>query len=221
MLVCGGNYEMTFPLSLRALVLIWFVSDSSLTWADTKPAPLAPAAALSKQSVTRDGRKTWREVLGWPDSCEESYDYPDPALGGIAFHALGDERYLVEVVCTLGAYQGYQRYYLLDESGPQPTAWPLMFVAYEASGKQGQTLKRIQTEEVWGSPQFDASTKRLNVTHKFRGSGDCGTLAVYSFDASDPQLEALRAKTACDGRGAGAPEKWPRVNLATQRQPGG
>lgn len=219
--VSDRNCEVTFSLSLRALALIWFLSDSNLIWADTKPSPLAPAAALSKESVTREGRKAWREVLGWPDSCEEGYDYPDPALGGVAFHALGDALYLVEVVCTLGAYQGYQRYYLLDESGPQPIARALTFVTYEATGKQGQPLKRVQTEELWGSPQFDASTKRLNVMRKFRGIGDCGTLAAYSFDTGDPQLKALRAKTACDGRGTGTPERWPRVNLSTQRQPGG
>jgi Protein of unknown function (DUF1176) len=202
---------------LRAFALIWFVSGASFLWADTRASPPAPAAALSKESVTREGRKAWRQVLGWPDSCEEGYDYPDPALGGVAFHALGNDRYLVEVVCTLGAYQGYQRYYLLDESAPQPMARALSFVAYEASGKQGQPLTRVQTEEVWGSPQFDAKSKRLSVMRKFRGSGDCGTLAVYGFDAGDPQLMTLRAKTACDGRGAGIPERWPRVNVSRQR----
>jgi hypothetical protein len=173
---------------------------------------------MSKENVTRDGRKAWRQVLDWPDNCEESYDYPDPALGGVAFHALADGRYLAEVVCTLGAYQGYQRYYLLDESPPQPSARPLTFVTYEATGKQGQGLTRVQTEELWGSPEFDSKTKRLKVTNKFRGSGDCGTLAVYAFDADGPQLQELRAKTACDGRGAGSPEKWPRVKLPKQRQ---
>ena len=218
-LVSDRDYEVTLPSSLRTLVLICFVSGSNLAWADMKPSP--PAAALSKQSVTRDGRKAWREVLGWPASCEEGYDYPDATLGGVAFHALGDDLYLVEVVCTLGAYQGYQRYYLLDESGSQPIARALTFVTYEASGKQGQLLKRVQTEELWGSPQFDANNKRLSVMNKFRGSGDCGTLAVYSFAGGEPQLKALRAKTTCDGRGAGTPERWPRVNLSTQRQPGG
>ena len=212
---------MTFPFSLRVLGFIWFVSSANLLWADTSPSPPAPTAALSKESVTREGRKAWRQVLGWPDSCEEGFDYPDPALGGITFHALGRDRYLVEVVCTLGAYQGYQRYYLLDESAPRPQARALSFVTYEATGKPGQALTRVQTEELWGSPQFDANTKRLSVTRKFRGSGDCGTLAVYGFDAGDPQLKTLRAKTACDGRGAGVPDRWPRVNLSTQRQSGG
>jgi len=218
---CDRNREVTVAFSLRPLALIWLVSGAGLVWADTTPSPPAPAAALSKQNVTREGRKAWRQVLGWPDSCEEGYDYPDSALGGVSFHALGSNRYLVEVVCTLGAYQGYQRYYLLDESAPQPMVRALSFAAYETTGKQGQRLTRVQTEELWGSPQFEAKTKRLSVMNKFRGGGDCGTLAVYAFDAGDPELKTLRAKTACDGRGAGMPETWPRINVSTQRQPGG
>jgi len=215
------NREVTLPFSLCTLALIWFVSGANCVWADAKFSTLTVPAALSKENVTREGRKAWRQVLGWPDSCEERYDYPDPALGGVAFHAFGNDRYLVEVVCTLGAYQGYQRYYLLDESAPQQIVRALSFVTYAAAGKQGQLLKRFQTEELWGSPQFDANTKQLSVMNKFRGSGDCGTLATYGFDAGDPQLKALRAKTACDGRSAGTPERWPRVNLSTQHQPGG
>jgi len=171
---------------------------------------------MSKENVTRDGRKAWRQVLKWPDSCEEGYDYPDLALGGVDFHALGNGRYLAEVVCTLGAYQGYQRYYLLDESHSPPIARPLTFTTYEATGKRGQALTRIQTEELWGAPEFDSRNGRLKVMNKFRGSGDCGTLAVYSFDTGDPQLQEFRAKTACDGRGAGQPERWPRVKFSRQ-----
>jgi hypothetical protein len=208
-------------MSVPVCAVLWLIACVGLVRADTKPpavAPTASAATLSKEKVTREGRKAWRQVLGWPDSCEEGYDYPDPTLGGLAFHALADGRYLAEVVCTLGAYQGYQRYYLLDESSSRPTARPLTFVTYEATGKQGQPLTRVQTEELWGSPEFDSKTKRLTVTNRFRGPGDCGTLAVYAFDSGDPQLKEFRAKTACDGRGAGSPGKWPRVKLPKDAQ---
>src|SRR5262249_26096950 len=60
-----------------------------------------------------------------------------------------------------------------------------------------------------------------SVMNKFRGGGDCGTLAAYAFDAGDPELKTLRAKAACDGRDAGMPERWPRSNVSTQRQPPG
>jgi hypothetical protein len=212
---------VSLPTSLQFFAALCLIASANSVGADTQTpavAPSAPSATMSKENVTRDGRKAWRRVLKWPDSCEEGYDYPDPALGGVAFHALAKGRYLAEVVCTLGAYQGYQRYYLLDESAPQPTARPLTFSTYEATGKQGQALTRTQTEELWGSPEFDPKTRRLKVMNRFRGTGDCGTLAVYAFDSGDPQLQEFRAKTACDGRGAGNPGKWPRVKLLKDAQ---
>ena len=76
----------------------------------------APAAAsqLKKSGLTYEDRKAWREVLKWPDDCEQGFDYPDKSFGGIEFHRLADGQYLVAVTCTLGAYQVYQSYYFYD-----------------------------------------------------------------------------------------------------------
>jgi hypothetical protein len=62
-------------------------------------------------------------------------------------------------------------------------------------------------------PTFDAKTGQLSVLDKFRGPGDCGTLATYAVADGQARLVALRAKVACDGQGAEAPEKWPEIPL--------
>jgi len=58
-LALDRNCEVTFPLSPRAPALVLFVSDCNLIWADTNASRPAPAAALSKERVTREGRKAW------------------------------------------------------------------------------------------------------------------------------------------------------------------
>jgi hypothetical protein len=177
------------------------------------------SAAPGKDNVTRAARSAWRKVIQWPDDCEESFDSPDPNMGGMSFYALGRERYLVEVVCTLGAYQGYQRYYLLDESNRPAHAAPLTFTVYEAVGERGDRLERKQSEEVWGTPEFDAKARRLTVLNRFRAIGDCGTLSAYTLEQDRPRLKELRAKVNCDGRGAENPKLWPkqRVSRAQHR----
>ncbi len=167
------------------------------------------SSALKKTGLTYEDRKAWREVLKWPDECEQAFDYPDKSYGGLEFYELADRKYLVEVVCTGGAYQGYQHYYFYDETKDQPTSELLTFDIYESQDEKSLTPTR--STEVWGLPTFDAKTKELRVLNKFRGPGDCGTLAVYGFEADKPVLKELRAKPNCDGRGAEHPEKWKKI----------
>lgn len=65
---------------------------------------------------------------------------------------------------------------------------------------------------------FDARTKRLRVLNKFRGPGDCGTLATYGFTDEGARLEELRAKTQCDGEDGGGPDRWKIVVPASSRR---
>jgi hypothetical protein len=186
----------------------------------SEPAPQAPQAqkeaakttpALNKTNPTYEDRKAWREILKWPDECEQAFDYPDKSYGGMEFYPLADKQYLVEVTCTGGAYQGYQVYYFYDESTQQPAAKPLTFESRES--QDGKTLTKTETTELWGQATFDGSTKQLKVFNKFRGVGDCGILATYGFVNGEPQLKELRAKVVCDGKGGGNPEKWNKIAL--------
>jgi hypothetical protein len=206
---------------------VWFLLTSFLlfsTFATAQPAAkdssgksAAPSEAVQpgimekNVQLTYEDRKTWRAVLKWSDDCEQAFDYPDKSYGGLEFYRLAEKRYLVEVVCTGGAYQGYQVYFFYDEAKRPPTAKALTFESFESQDEK--SLTKIQTSELWGLPTFDENTKELTVLNKFRGMGDCGILASYEFRDGQPKLKELRAKLVCDGEGADAPEKWERIGL--------
>jgi len=169
------------------------------------------APPLSKINITYEDRKAWREILKWPDECEQAFDYPDKSYGGMEFYQLADKQYLVQIICTGGAYQGYQVYYFYDETKQQPTAKLLNFESRESQDEK--SLTEIQTTELWGQPEFDDNAKELRILNKFRGIGDCGILATYRFVNGEPQLKEMRAKLVCDGKGAENPENWKKVTL--------
>lgn len=186
--------------------------------ASPPPAPTpAPAPSLPKSHLTRADRAPWRQALAWPADCEQAFqDSAAADAVGIEVYPLSAGRSLVEVRCAWGAYQGSQIYYLYDETGRPPKGQPLTFEIRESPDER--SLVPSETREVWGLPAFDPKTGELVVLDKFRGPGDCGTLATYRFENGRPRLALLRAKTACDGTGADEPEKWPEVPLSN---PGG
>jgi hypothetical protein len=171
--------------------------------------PAPPPAA--KPAPLPSGRAAWRAVLGWPDDCEQAFRETAAEGEGIEVYPLGPARSLVEVRCAWGAYQGSYLYYRYDQSSKPPGAGPLEFEVRESPDEA--SLVPGKSTEIAGLPTFDAKTGELTVLDKFRGPGDCGTLATYRFDEGQARLVALRAKAACDGQGAETPERWPQVPL--------
>jgi hypothetical protein len=169
----------------------------------------APEASLKKTNLTPEDRRAWRKVINWSDECEEAYEGTmGKETAGLNFYELAAGQYLVEVVCTTGAYQGYQFYSYLDETQSPPAARPLTFPTFE-SETEGRP-KKAERQEMWGMPTFDAGTKRLLIHNRYRGPGDCGSLATYEFQDGVPRLKEFREKAECDGNWV-EPEKWKRI----------
>jgi hypothetical protein len=188
-------------------------SSPAPTPAASAPAVVSPAPQLARTNLTRADRAAWRRVLGWPADCEEAFTASAAAdAPGIEIDPLSPGRSLVEVRCAWGAYQGSQVYYFYDETRKPAGALPLTFEVRESP--DDRSLVRSETREVSGLPTFDARTGQLSILDKFRGPGDCGTLATYAFVEGTVRLTELRAKVACDGQGAEEPEKWPEIPLA-------
>jgi hypothetical protein len=166
---------------------------------------------LQKPDLDSRERAAFRRALGWSDDCEGGFDAVDPGYGGVEVERLTPGRYLIGVVCARGAYQGSRIYYYYDIDRPTSAATALTFETRESPDEK--SLVRTKTRELWGLPEFDRRRRQLRVWNKFRGPGDCGLLAIYRFAEAGPELVDLRAKTACDGKGAGEPEQWPRVSL--------
>ncbi len=176
----------------------------------------ADAGAYPKKTgLTHKERAAWREILKWPADCEDAFatthNTQDDGFAGLEFYELSDRRYLVEVACAAGAYQGSQVYVLFDESKSPHQTNVLSFQNYVAEDED--KLEKEETAELWGTATFDARSKQLTMLNKYRGPGDCGALAAYGFEDGTPKLLEFRAKTKCDGRGAENPKQWKKVLL--------
>jgi len=200
----GGLGKATL---VRVFALLVFFVPLASAPSGAAPLPLP----LAKADLTLADRAAFRRALGWSDECESAFDAADSGYGGIEVDTLAPGRYLIGVVCTRGAYQGYRLYYFYDDKRQPPAARALTFETRESPDER--SLVRTTTRELWGLPTFDRRTRQLRVLNKFRGPGDCGTLATYRFVEGVPELAELRAKLACDGKGAAEPEQWPLVPL--------
>jgi hypothetical protein len=169
----------------------------------------APGASLKKTNLTPADRRVWRKLIKWPDECEEAYEGTmSKETAGLEFYELAGGQYLVEVVCTTGPYQGYQFYSYLDETKSPPSARLLTFQTFQSEG--GGPPKKTETREMWGLATFDAGTKRLEIHNRYRGPGDCGSLATYEFQDGAPRLREFREKSECDGNYV-EPREWKRI----------
>lgn len=175
----------------------------------------APAHAPAGAGLTRADRARWRAVVHWPDRCERGFDYPDPSLGGVDVFPLGAGQSLLQVCCTLGAYQGTYRYYRIDERTSPLAVTELVFTTYVSSGSPGPgQLEVDRTAALTGEPRFDAATKQLVVLNRYRGPGDCGMLSTYALEGAQPVLVAVRAQLDCDGpQGTTDPARWPSLQV--------
>ena len=193
----------------------------SETTTEGKPSQTPTTAARASLPPTGDkltpaDRKAWREIIRWPEECEEAFAATAGSSGdyaGLEFFELGGGRRLVKVLCAGGAYQPSQVFAVVNEAGATPSAKVLTFGVYE-SPEDGK-LDKTSATELWGLADFDARTKQLKIHNRFRGPGDCGTLSTYAFDDAGPVLKELRADTLCDGKGAEHPEQWKKVTPAS------
>ena len=165
------------------------------------PYVAAQAPPRVKKNVTRAERASWREVLAWPEPCEEAYreSYPEgETYGGLEFHRLGRGRYLVEVVC--------------DGGGIQPGA---VFMLYDGRRARPLRLKGFEDEtEVRALSKFVPATRELLLMSKADAMGTCGLFVRYSFRSGRPRVVEARRQDDC-GRPDGTPDtsRWPRVRL--------
>ncbi len=132
----------------------------------------------------------------------------DQALSGDAVNVyyLSETKYLVEILCFLGAYQGNYQYLLLSK--PENNWRKINFSTFDF---QAQNFKLANTDTLVGSIDFEPVTQVLTVETKSRGLGDCGSYAQYQWvDNSQFELKEYRYKAECDGVYL-QPENYPLI----------
>jgi Protein of unknown function (DUF1176) len=126
------------------------------------------------------------------------------ALQKSEFFKVGNKKYIVQVMCYLGAYQGGYEYYLLTENAGQVQSKPLNLLKISENGS-----KQVDNS-LSGYPTYDSSKKKLTVFTKGRGLGDCGSFGRYQFESDRFIAKEIRVKSECDGKYV-EPEKYPKV----------
>jgi len=117
-------------------------------------------------------------------------------------------KFLVEVACARGAYQGSQIYYYVDEDPRARRIEPIRFRTFEVPGADAADIVAREDIELWGSPEFRAKTAELVVFNKFRGLGDCGSLSIYKLDGARARLQSfkLNARRIINGL-----DQWAKI----------
>jgi hypothetical protein len=126
------------------------------------------------------------------------------ALQKSEFFRAGNKKYIVQIMCNLGAYQGAYEYYLLTESAGQTQSKPLNLL------KIGERGEKLVDNLLVGYPTYDLSKKELTVFTKSRGIGDCGSFGRYQFESDRFTAKEIRVKSECDGKYV-EPGKYPKV----------
>ena len=177
----------------------------------------AQGVPRKKRNLTRSDRAAWREVLRWPEACEEDYESAfadEEKYGGLEFHALGRGLYLVEVVCDGGGIQPSAVFVRYDERRPR-RAQPLKLKGFGARDDGSDDAGRAAPDpRVRALTKFDGRTRELSLMSKYDAMGTCGLFVRYRFVRGRPRVVEAREQTACGGPD-GSPDtrRWPRTRL--------
>ena len=185
----------------------------------SRKAELEGMAATAKRQTLAE-RARLRAMLGWPDTCEASFqELHSPERDASAFpgtgverHALGDGRTLYCILCDQAAYQGV--YVAVLQEKPDGPGTLLRFPLYDRSDGK---VTRTEETELAGTLDFTPRTGELAIFSKARGVGDCGSFVRYAFPATGPsRVRVVEARArACSDRppqGNGIdPATWPLV----------
>jgi Protein of unknown function (DUF1176) len=121
-------------------------------------------------------------------------------------YPLTGNRYLVQFLCFMGAYQGNYEYYLYQAGRSAFTISPLSLDIIENPVRDRKTSVR----SIGGLPEYNPEQQLLTVHTKYRGLGDCGTWALYRWQKSTFRLIEYRVKEKCDGKYID-PDRYSRV----------
>ncbi|MGB7444538.1 MAG: DUF1176 domain-containing protein [Coleofasciculaceae cyanobacterium] len=166
-------------------------------------APAPEAIALNQE----DARKYLYDNAKRLGICEDNFD-PEAAETESSLYQVGEKKYLVQLMCFMAAYQGAYEYLLLTQTPNGLEAQPLTLTRFEedSTGK----LQKTDARSIGGLTEYDPEKQLLTVFTKYRGIGDCGSLAQYKFSEDQLQLVEYKAKQECDGNYV-EPDEYPQV----------
>jgi|GEM_PF-1725082 len=166
----------------------------------------------AKTSMTDYSRAEWLAYY----EASPAYDMPcdqtiPEGVDGVSVYEVGDNHYVVQLLCGVHAYQNSYLFYNLNV-GPNGEQTPI-----EMSFDRFTDVGRSNTSVLIGA-SFDPATKTLTTLEKARGAGDCGGAATYEWREDIGgffELTEFRQKTECDGEAG----EWPVIFSQTEQNP--
>ncbi|WP_448562624.1 DUF1176 domain-containing protein [Trichothermofontia sp.] len=185
------------------------VSDTKGSGESPAPSPnaerptAAPSPPTSPQAVLADLYDR-QSALG---ICPDGFDAAISPSGSIVY-PIGDNQYLVQMMCFMAAYQGSYEYLIYTTTAGEPQVKALKLARFQA-GENGQ-LSMLEEQQVGGLPEYNPGQQQLTILTKFSGGGTCGSLATYQVQGDQLQLVEYRAKFECDETFVD-PAQYPQV----------
>jgi hypothetical protein len=199
--------------SISLTLLLFSIASCSPPEPISAPSPTSPTPASppSESPTTAnpsgDPLEYLYNNLNELGVCQGDIDL-EASRQGSEVYRVGEQTYLVQLMCFLAAYQGSYEYYLYRETASGIEVKPLTFTVFEPT-ESGQ-MRATQTRFVGGLPDYNPEQQRLTVFTKFRGLGDCGAFAQYRFEENEFDLLEYRIKQECDGNYV-EPEQYTQV----------
>lgn len=177
----------------------------------------ANAASSTLQTIINDNlkdnsltsqRNQLRQLIKWPDSCEETFDYP---AAGFTFFKQNDNQYIVQIVCTYGSYQGMSLFYKISITDSAFTTSKIEFPVYTNSNNKSGVYT---TSEIWGNVLIPSTQKEFKILNLYSGFGHCGSLTSYDLTGTNPIINKLQVQSDCETDNIiRNPEKWKTINI--------
>ncbi|HWK65572.1 MAG TPA: DUF1176 domain-containing protein [Rhizobiaceae bacterium] len=156
--------------------------------------PPPPARDLGKEQAQKAFEATYGSI------CRTLAPDAEPGAAGpelyeIGFHYSSDpedqperKAQLFKFSCGSGAYNTDEVYYFANDTGevtPLQFAAPELDIRYENDDSEGKvesvTIIGYTTEDQLANSEYDATTKTLTSSSKWRGAGDASSTATYIF----------------------------------------
>ncbi|MDX2245109.1 MAG: DUF1176 domain-containing protein [Leptolyngbyaceae cyanobacterium bins.302] len=113
-------------------------------------------------------------------------------------YQVSNQTYLVMIQCFLGAYQGAYQFFLYAPTAKSNTVKPLRLTRFDQN--EAGKIEKTESLEVGGLPTYEPKQRLLTVETRFRGVGDCGSIARYRVEKNALKLIDYKAKFVCDGK---------------------
>lgn len=139
--------------------------------------------------------------------CDEVFDR-DYSQSASQVFSLDEQTYLMQVGCFSAAYQANFEFWQYEKTESGVTFTPLMLTSFNQNSS-GDPI-REETKTLAGLATYSPATRSLNIFTKFRGIGDCGSMADYQLKNGKFELVKYQAKFDCDGNYV-EPDDYPQI----------